>query len=81
MAIKRVLAVVVGAVQSLIGILSMASAYLIYDNPRYLEMRTILSIPNEYVTLCILLLSIFSLFSIISGLLIIYEWSIRSTEA
>lgn len=76
MQIKRAVATFIGVVQSLIGIASIAFAYLIYYNPDYLEVRAILNIPNEHVALYILLLGIIGLFSIVSGLLIVYEWGL-----
>lgn len=75
MGIKKALAIFIGILQSLIGALAIAFTYLLYYNPAFFEIRTLMKIPSEHIAFYMLLLSIIGFFSLISGLLIINEWS------
>jgi len=74
MGVVRVLATLVGLLQSLIGIFTIILAYLIYYSPKFLNISQILRIRSEYAAFFILILGIVGFFSIVSGILIIYEW-------
>ena len=75
---KNVLATFIGLLQSLLGALAMILIYLIYFNYDFFAIRTILNIQQEHVSLYIMIFFVIGLFAIISGLLIIYEWSSKS---
>ena len=75
MGVRGAFATLIGALQSVVGFLTFILAYLIYYNPDILRVRDILNIQEGYIPLFILTLAIVSFFSIISGLLIIYEWT------
>ena len=65
----------IGMFQSLIGILSISLAYFIHSNPDLLPIRTWLNLQLEHVPFYMMILFILGFFAIISGLLIIREWS------
>ncbi|MFQ6094552.1 MAG: hypothetical protein ACE5NN_00265 [Candidatus Bathyarchaeia archaeon] len=74
MELEKVIAAFVGLLQSLIGALAIASAYLIYYDPDNMKIRTILNILPQNAALYVLLFSMVGSFSVLSGILIIYEW-------
>lgn len=65
MKVSRVLAAVVGVVQGAIGVVAMALALMFYFN--ILDVQTIFSLPPELLPFYLLVLGLFSLFSVISG--------------
>ena len=71
---KRALAAVIGTLQTIIGILIIIFAYIIYYDPPFFQARSIFNIQVENVSFFILLLSIIGFFSLMSGFLILYEW-------
>ncbi|RJS76646.1 hypothetical protein CW712_01305 [Candidatus Bathyarchaeota archaeon] len=75
---KEAFAMFVGIFQSLTGILSITVAYLIYYNPDFFPVRTMFNLLPEHVAFYMMLLIVVGSFAIISGLLIIHEWSIRT---
>jgi len=75
--IKSLFATFIGLFQSFVGISAIASAYLIYYNPDFLPIRTIFNLHQEHTAFYMMILFIIGFFAIISGLLIIYEWSSR----
>jgi uncharacterized membrane protein YGL010W len=75
---RNAAATFIGVFQSLLGISAMIATYLIYFNPDFFAIRTMLNLRQEYISLYIMILFVIGLFAIISGLLIIYEWSSRS---
>ena len=75
MRVKSVLASLVGLLQILIGVSAIIAAYLIYYNPSYFEVRTLLGLRGEYVAFFFLILGVVGFFSIISGVLVIHEWA------
>jgi hypothetical protein len=76
--LKNAFATFIGVFQSLVGISAIIVANLIYYNPDFFALRTILNLQQEHVTFYMMILFIIGLFAIISGLLVIYEWSSRS---
>jgi len=75
MGAKNALASLVGLLQIFIGVSAIVFAYLLHYNPSYLEVRTLLGLREEYVAFFFLVLGVIGFFSIISGILVIYEWS------
>lgn len=69
MKISRVLIAMVGIVQSVIGAIAMVLALMFHLN--MLEVQTIFSLPPEFLPFYQIILGLFSLFSIISGLYLI----------
>ncbi len=69
MKISRVLIAMVGIVQSVIGAIAMVLALMFHLN--MLEVQTIFSLPPELLPFYQIILGLFSLFSIISGLYLI----------
>jgi len=65
MKISRVLAAIMGAVQGAIGVVAIALALMLYFN--ILDVQTIFSLPPELLPFYLIILGLFSLFSIISG--------------
>jgi len=72
---KNAFATVIGAFESLVGMLAIVSAYLIYYDPDFFAVRTILNLQPEHITFYMLVLFVVGFFSVISGLLIINEWA------
>ena len=68
---RRILSAILGIAQAIIGILSGAVAVLLGFN--IIEVQTVLNAPTELLPLYLLILGLFSIFSIISGLFLIRE--------
>ena len=75
MGVKKALAIFIGMLQSLIGALAIVFTYLVYYNPNYFQIRTLMKIPSEHVAFYMLIFSIIGFFSLASGLIIINQWS------
>ena len=71
MGIRRRVSVVVGLTQSIIGASATIFAYLLYYN--FLGVQAMLNVPSKDVVLFMLVLIVFGLLSIISGLFLINE--------
>jgi hypothetical protein len=69
---RRILSVVFGITQSALGTLSAALAVMLFLN--ILEVQAVFNFPQELLPLCLLVLVLFSVFSIISGSFLIREW-------
>lgn len=69
MGIRRAASVAFGLAQSVMGSLATVFAYLLYYN--FLDMQTVLNVPQEDVVLYMLILIVFGLLSIISGLFLV----------
>jgi hypothetical protein len=69
MGIRRKVSIGFGAAQSIMGSLATVFAYLLYYN--FLDMQTVLSVPQKDVVLYMLVLIVFGLLSIIGGLFLI----------
>ncbi|UCC57934.1 MAG: hypothetical protein JSW14_06115 [Candidatus Bathyarchaeum sp.] len=71
MKIRRILTAITGIAQGVIGGASMVLALMLYLN--ILEVQTVFNVPLELLPLYLLILGMFSLFSVISGLYLIRE--------
>jgi len=69
MGIRRKASITLGLVQSVIGSLATVFAYLLYYN--FLDVQTVLNVPQKDVVLYMLVLIVFGLLSIISGLFLL----------
>ena len=72
MKIRRILTAITGIAQGAIGVLSAVLAVLLFFN--LLEVQTVFNVPPELLPLYLLILGLFSVFSIISGFFLIREW-------
>ncbi len=71
MSVKRILATIVGLLQSAVGALALVLAGVLYFN--FLDTQTMLSVSPELLPLSLLFLSVFGFFSVISGLFLFHE--------
>jgi hypothetical protein len=71
MKIRRILTAITGVIQEVVGVLSMVLAVMLFLN--ILELQTIFNLPSELLPLYMLILVIFSLFSVVSGVYLIRE--------
>ena len=69
MGVRRKVSIAIGVTQSIIGSLATIFAYLLYYD--FLEMQTVLNVPEQDVVLYMLILIVFGLLSIISGLFLL----------
>jgi ABC-type Na+ efflux pump permease subunit len=67
--VRRNVSIAVGLTQSIIGALATIFAYLLYHN--FLGIQTMLNVPSKDVILFMLVLIVFGLLSIISGLFLV----------
>lgn len=72
MKIRRTLTVIVGIVQSIIAVLIIIFACILYFN--FFGVHTWLNAAVEFSYVHLLALLVFGFFSIISGLLLVHEW-------
>jgi len=72
MEIKRILSAMFGIAQGVIGVLSIFLALLLFLN--LLEVQTVFNAPPELLPLYLLILGLFSIFSVINGFFLIKEW-------
>jgi len=71
MKIRRILTALTGVAQGVIGVLSGVLAVMLFLN--LLEVQTVFNLPSELLPIYLLILSLFSLFSVISGYFLIRE--------
>jgi hypothetical protein len=71
MKIRRILTAITGIAQEVIGGASMVLALMLYLD--ILEVQTVFNVPMELLPLYLLILGMFSLFSVVSGLYLIRE--------
>jgi len=71
MKVKRIITVIVGLTQGAIGILALFLVGLLYLN--FLDFQTMLNVSIELLPLSLLILSVFGLFSVISGFFLLHE--------
>ena len=71
MEVRKIISRVVGVAQSGMGVLAVIFAYLLYYN--LFDIQGMLNASSQNAPLYMLLLLIFGLFSVISGLFLIYE--------
>ena len=71
MKIRKVVAALTGLAQEAIGLSSAVLAVMLFFN--FLEVQTVFNLPAELLPLYLLILVLFSLFSIVSGVFLIRE--------
>ena len=71
MKVRKVVAAVTGLAQEVIGLLSGVLAVMLFFD--LLEVQTVINLPAEFLPLYLLILVLFSLFSIASGVFLIRE--------
>ena len=71
MKIRRILTTITGLAQEVIGVLAVVLILMFYLN--ILEVQTVFNVPSELLPLYLLILGVFSLFSVISGFFLIRE--------
>ena len=71
MGVRRILVAIVGAAQGAIGVLAGVLACILYFN--FLGVQTTLNVSAELLPLYMLILSVFSFFSIISSFFLLHE--------
>jgi len=69
--IRRKVSIAVGLTQSIIGASATIFAYLLYHN--FLDVQAMLNVPSKDVVLFMLVLLVFGLLSIISGIFLLNE--------
>ena len=72
MKIRRILPAIIGIAQGVIGVLFGVLAIMLVLN--LIEVQTVFNVPPELLPLYLLILGLFSVFSIISGFFLIREW-------
>ena len=71
MGVRRILVAIVGIAQGAIGVLAGVLACILYFN--FLGVQTTLNVSVELLPLYLLILGVFSFFSVVSGFFLIYE--------
>jgi len=71
MKIRKVIAAIAGLAQEAIGLLSAVLAVMLFFD--LLKVQTVFNLPAEFIPLYLLILVLFSLFSIASGVFLIRE--------
>jgi len=69
---RRILSIIFGIAQSGIGILSGGVTVMLFFN--FLEIQTVFNLPTEFMPIYLLVLGLFSLFSLINGFFLVREW-------
>ena len=69
---RRILSAIFGVAQSATGVVSAVLVVLLFLN--ILEVQTVFNVPPELLPLYLLVLGLFSAFSVVSGLFLIREW-------
>ena len=69
---RRILSAIFGISQGAIGALFAALAVMLSFN--MLEVQAVFNVPPELLPLCLLVLVLFSVFSVVSGFFLIREW-------
>ena len=71
MKIRRILTALTGLAQEVIGVLFAVLAVMLFLN--LLEVQTVFDVPSELLPIYLLILGLFSIFSIINGYFLIRE--------
>ncbi len=69
---RRILSIIFGVAQGGIGILVGVATVMMFFN--FLEIQTVFNLPVEFLPIYLLVLALFSLFSLINGFFLIREW-------
>ncbi|MDG6222561.1 MAG: hypothetical protein QCH99_04795 [Candidatus Bathyarchaeota archaeon] len=69
---RRILSIIFGAAQCGIGIIVGAATVMLFFN--VLEIQSLFNLPTEFMPVYLLVLGLFSVFSIINGFFLIREW-------
>ena len=69
---RRILSAIIGIAQGVIGVIFGVLALMLVLN--LIEVQTVFNVPPELLPLYLLILGLFSVFSIISGFFLIREW-------
>jgi hypothetical protein len=72
MEIRRILTAIIGIAQGVIGVLCGVLVVMLVLN--LIEVQTVFNVPPELLPLYLLILGLFSVFSIISAFFLIREW-------
>lgn len=78
MGAQSILATFIGIFQSLLGVSAIVVAYLLYYSPDFLAVRTTFNLQEAHIAFFMMVLFVTGFFAMISGLLLVYEWSSRS---
>lgn len=68
---RRILSAIFGITQSVIGALSAILAVILFLD--LIEFEAVINVPQELLPVCLLILVLFSVFSIISGSFLVHE--------
>jgi membrane associated rhomboid family serine protease len=68
---RRILSAIFGITQGALGVLSAVLAVMLFLN--ILEVQAVFNVPSELLPLCLLVLVLFSVFSLVSGFFLISE--------
>ena len=69
---RRILSAIIGIAQGVIGVIFGVLALMLVLN--LIKVQTVFNVPPELLPLYLLILGLFSVFSIISGFFLIREW-------
>jgi hypothetical protein len=69
---RKILSAIFGITQGVIGALSAALAVTLFLN--ILEVQAVFNVPQELLPFWLLVLGLFSIFSVVSGFFLIREW-------
>jgi hypothetical protein len=69
---RRILSIIFGAAQSGIGVLAGVVTVMLFFN--FLKIQTLFNLPTEFLPIYLLVLGLFSMFSVINGFFLIREW-------
>ena len=72
MGLKRISSAILGVAQGVIGAASAVLAVMLFFG--ILEVQAVINVPSELLPLYLLILGLFSAFSVVSGLFLIREW-------
>jgi len=69
---RRILSIIFGVAQGGIGVLVGAATVMLFFN--FLEIQTVFNLPVEFLPIYLLVLALFTFFSIVNGFFLIREW-------
>jgi len=71
---RRILSAIIGIAQGVIGVIFGVLALMLVLN--LIKVQTVFNVPPELLPLYLLILGLFSIFSVISGFFLIREWRV-----